>query len=85
MSRGNMIDRDLFLLCGGGISCNVVCVWVVHLRTRWFFFFLPFFAHQGVSCTIHKTHTPYFLVIFSLKIGLTVLFIHLKIILLQCF
>ena len=50
-----------------------------------FFFFLPFFAHQWVSCTIHKTHTPYFLVIFSLKISLTVLFIHLKIILLQCF
>ena len=50
-----------------------------------FFFFLPFFAHQWVSCTVHKTHTPYFLVIFSLKIGLTVLFTHLKIILLQYF
>ena len=85
MSRGNMIDRDLFSLCGGGISCNVVCVWIVHLRTRCFFFFLLFFAHQWVLCTIHKTHTSYFSVIFSLKISLTVLFTHLKIILLQCF
>ena len=42
MSRGNMIDRDLFSLCGGGISCNVVCVWIVHLCTRFFFFFFTF-------------------------------------------
>ena len=42
-------------------------------------------AHQWVPCTIHKTFKPHFLATFSLKMGPTILFTHLKIILLQCF
>ena len=38
-----------------------------------------------VLCTIHKTYKPLFLAKFSLKMGPTTLFTHLKIILLQCF
>ena len=38
-----------------------------------------------VQWTVYRTYTSYFWVIFSLKLGLTVLFIYLKIILLQCF
>ena len=39
------------------------------------------------SASVHcsRTHKYYFLTTFSLKMGLTTLFIHLKIILLQCF
>ena len=47
--------------------------------------FNPFFAHQWVPCTVHGTHKPHFLAIFLLKMGPTILFTHLKIILLQCF
>ena len=38
-----------------------------------------------ISCTIHGTHKHHFSATFSLKMGPTVLFTHLKIILLQCF
>ena len=44
-----------------------------------------FSAHQWVSCTIHRTHKLHFLATFSLKMGLTILFTYLKIILLQYF
>ena len=37
------------------------------------------------SCNVKGTHKPLFSVKFLLKMGLTILFIHLKIILLQCF
>ena len=37
------------------------------------------------QCTVHKSHKLHFSETFSLKMGLTVLFTHLKIILLQCF
>ena len=40
---------------------------------------------QWVPCTIHRTHKPLFSAKLSLKMGLTVLFTHLKIVLLQCF
>ena len=51
-------------------------------RKVWLFsLFQPISAHR-VLFTSHKFH---FLVIFSLKMGPTVLFTHLKIILLQCF
>ena len=40
---------------------------------------------QWVPCTVHGTHKSLYLVTFSLKIGLMVLFTHLKIILLQYF
>ena len=52
-------------------------------RTIWLFSHIS--AHQWVPCTVHKTHKPHFLAIFLLKIGPTVLFTHLKIILLQYF
>ena len=38
-----------------------------------------------VLCTVHRTHKPIFSEKFSLKMGHTALFTHLKIILLQCF
>ena len=42
-------------------------------------------AHQWIPCIVHETHKPHFSATFSLTMGLTVLFTHLKIILLQCF
>ena len=60
MSRGNMIDRDLFSLCGGGISCNVVCVWVVHLRTRCLFFLFFYFSlHTNESRALFTKPTHF--------------------------
>ena len=44
-----------------------------------------FSEHQWIPCTVHKTHKLHFSSTFSLKMGLTALFMHLKIILLQCF
>ena len=40
---------------------------------------------QWVSCTVHETHKPFYSATFSLKMGSTALFTHLKIILLQYF
>ena len=40
---------------------------------------------QWVLCTVHGIHKPLFSTKLSLKMGLIVLFTHLKIILLQCF
>ena len=39
----------------------------------------------STPCTVYRTHKFYFSIIFSLKIGPTILFTYLKIILLQCF
>ena len=52
-----------------------------------FFFFLrrALTEFQWFPCTIHRTYKPLFLTKLSLKMGFTVLFTHLKIILLQCF
>ena len=55
----------------------------VHEQQLYNLTFQPFSAHQLVLCTVHGTHKPQFSAIFSLKIGPTVLFTHLKIILLQ--
>ena len=58
-------------------------------RFHFFFFFklqlltiLPWIVHR---CTVHGSHKFHFSTIFSLKNDPTVLFTHLKIILLQCF
>ena len=40
---------------------------------------------QWVLCIVYETHKSLYSATFSLKMGLTVLFTHLKIILLQCF
>ena len=60
-------------------------IWVIYTL----FFFLVVEKHisafQWVPCTIHGTHKPHFLAKFSLKMDLTALFTHLKIILLQYF
>ena len=40
---------------------------------------------QWVPCTIHEIYKSIFSIIFSLKMSPTILFIHLKFILLQCF
>ena len=47
--------------------------------------FLTFLPRTVFSCTVHGPHKPHFSATFSLKMGPTVLFTHLKIILLQCF
>ena len=49
--------------------------------------FDPFLTFLSISGSVHcsRTHKFHFLSIFSLNMGLTVLFTHLKIILLQCF
>ena len=72
------------------------CVWEAHFalsrRTfafQFFFFpshnFLTFLPRTVLPCTIHESHKLHFSTTFSLKMGFTVLFTHLKIILLQCF
>jgi len=48
-------------------------------------FSLVYNAHQWIPCTVHEIHKLHFLTTFSLKIGLTIQFTYLKIILLQCF
>ena len=63
------------------------------LMLRFLFFFFFFVQPTMVDrssvtvflCTVYRSHKLYFLSIFSLKMGPTVLFTHLKIILLQCF
>ena len=63
------------------MSC--VCI------ATFFFFskacFCGFMSHQQVPCTVNGTHKSLFLATFSLKMGPTTLFKHLKIILQQCF
>ena len=49
-----------------------------------FWFFFVNWVPVGL-CTVHGTHKPLCSIKISLKMGSTVLFIHLKIILLQCF
>ena len=74
-------------------------VWIASLQVYVFLFlhillFFFFFSSRNYwsslswtvhFCTGHRTNKLYFSVIFSLKIGPTMLFTHLKIILLQCF
>ena len=48
-----------------------------------FFFFLPAALFDQFKCTVHGSHKLHFSAIFSLKMGPTILFIHLKIILLR--
>ena len=59
-------------------------VWPITSAFHIFFFFLriALTEFQWVSCTIHGTHKPLFSTKLSLKMDLTALFTHLKIILL---
>ena len=71
-------------------ACEHSCQWVpctVHgTHTTFNVHTLALLWHcQWVSCTVHEIHKSHFSVIFSLKMSHTVLFTHLKIILLQCF
>ena len=55
-----------------------------------FLFFLKLFSAElmlfwWVPCTVHEIHKPLFSTKLSLKMSFMTLFIHLKIILLQCF
>ena len=79
--------------------CLLECVWEARFalprRTftfhKFFFFFwsssnfLTILVWKVFLCTVHGSHKIYFLATFSLKMGPTILFTHLKIILLQCF
>ena len=59
-----------------------VCVYVCLFG---FFFQAVIVDFSREQCTVHGTHKLHFSVTFSLKIGPTILFTHLKIILLQYF
>ena len=60
-----------------------------HIAFFFFFFWSAFlwlwWLFQWILCTIHETNKHLFSIKLSLKMGLTVLFTYLKIILLQCF
>ena len=71
-------------------------VWILRFTSAsafsFFFFFFFFQLHivdfsaiNSDLCTVHESHKLHFLSTFSLKMGPTVLFTHLKFILLQCF
>ena len=64
-------------------------LWCLHFCFAVFFFFLPtfvdFFTVNSAPMHCSRTHKFHFSTIFSLKVDLTALFIHLKIILLQYF
>ena len=69
---------------------STFCASQTHVCVSDFFFFpsynfLTFLPWTVLPCTVHRFHKLHFSITFSLKIGLTVLFTHLKIILLQCF
>ena len=75
------------------LDSNYCGIWVFVLRFSLFFFsfffvqpaFVDFFTVNNVSVHCLQIHKFHFSAIFSLKMGLTALFTHLKIILLQCF
>ena len=77
------------------LDSNYCGIWVFVLRFSLFFFLFFFFFVQPTfvdfltvnSVSVHclQIHKFHFSAIFSLKMGLTALFTHLKIILLQCF
>ena len=67
-----------------------IWILIISIYVYVFFFFGSAFLwlcwlFQWVLYTIHETNKPLFSIKLSLKMGLTVLFTHLKIILLQCF
>ena len=78
-------------------SKDYVCVWILRLRLRFAFhvfsLLLFLFNPQLLTsqlwtvhpCTVHGSQKLHFSATFSLKMGPTALFTHLKIILLQCF
>ena len=73
----------IFILLRSAPSCRMLSV-SVH-GTHYLFDSKISINVQGVLCIVHRTHKPLFSTKLSLKIGLTALFIHLKIILLQYF
>ena len=72
---------------------SAFCASQTHVYVSQFFFFfflsssnfLTFLVLTVLLCTVHGSHKIHFSATFSLKIGPTILFTHLKIILLQCF
>ena len=80
-----------------GRKKGIVYVWIALKRAASAFsllFFSFFFLQPQLltsllwtvhKCTVHGSHKLHFLSAFSLKMGPTIPFIHLKIILLQCF
>ena len=59
--------------------CSCYYSWIVVV---YIWLFSPFSSHPWVPCTFHGTYKLHFLATFSLKMGHTVLFTYLKIILL---
>ena len=72
-------------------SCIIFIIWESSSCIKWAFRYASVYVFAGVwhfvwvLCSIYGTYKPLFLVKFSLKMGLTILFTHLKIILLQYF
>ena len=80
-------DRKLIKTYSACLDSNYcgICVFV-----QWFFFlvqpaFVDFSTVNSASVHCLRTHKFHFSAIFSLKMGPTILFTHLKIISLQCF
>ena len=79
----------LFVLCPFGLQL----FWRLRFCSAFFSFFFFWFNRNSWLCqlwtvhlcTIHRSHKLYFSATFLLKMGLTALFTHLKIISLQCF
>ena len=89
-----LVPKAQQILQRGKKNPKPVRVWIasascVCIATFFFFFqkacFCGFMSHQQVPCTVNGTHKSLFLATFSLKMGPTTLFTHLKIILQQCF
>ena len=55
------------------------------MDTKFAFAFVHSMRFVWVPCTVHETRKYIFLTKTTLKLGSTILFTHLKIILLQCF
>ena len=72
------------------IIYNISAVWIeLKMRLCFLLLFFYFFSRECwlFAWTVHclQTHKNHFSTTFSLKMGLTILFTYLKIILLQCF
>ena len=68
--------------CARFLGDNSYCSWTVAIV---YWLFNPLLSILWIPWTVHETHKLHFSVTFSLKMGPTTLFTHLKIILLQYF
>ena len=88
-----LISQLGYIMCTFFFNLKIskICVFYVYffnIRLDLFFIegvYVAVVVFQWVPCIVYRTHKPLFSTKLSLKMGLTALFTHLKIILLQCF